>query len=151
MILRGARQVGKTWLMKEFGQNEYKSVLYANFDLDERLRGLFDKDYDIDRILLALQALTGVNVRAGETLIILDEIQEVNRGLGVLKYFCENTPEHHVMVAGSLLGIALHPGISFPVGKVDMIDIHPLDYEEFLWATGNEQLSRLLQNPDWQL
>ena len=136
LILRGARQVGKTWLMKEFGQNEYKSVLYANFDLDERLRGLFDKDYDIDRILLALQALTGVNVRAGETLIILDEIQEVNRGLGVLKYFCENTPEHHVMVAGSLLGIALHPGISFPVGKVDMIDIHPLDYEEFLWATG---------------
>lgn len=151
LILRGARQVGKTWLMKEFGKNEYKNVLYANFDLDERLRGLFDKDYDIDRILLALQALTGVNVRAGETLIILDEIQEVNRGLGVLKYFCENTPEHHVMVAGSLLGIALHPGTSFPVGKVDIIDIHPLDYEEFLWATGNEHLSRLLQNPDWQL
>ena len=151
LILRGARQVGKTWLMKEFGKNEYKNVLYANFDLDERLRGLFDKDYDIDRILLALQALTGVNVRAGETLIILDEIQEVNRGLGVLKYFYENAPEHHVMVAGSLLGIALHPGTSFPVGKVDMIDIHPLDYEEFLWATGNVQLSRLLHNPDWQL
>lgn len=151
LILRGARQVGKTWLMKEFGKNEYKSVLYANFDLDERLRGLFDKDYDIDRILLALQALTGVKVRAGETLIILDEIQEVNRGLGVLKYFCENAPEHHVMVAGSLLGIALHPGTSFPVGKVDMIDIHPLDYEEFLWAIGNEQLCRLLYNPDWQL
>lgn len=110
--------------MKEFGKNEYKNVLYANFDLDERLRGLFDKDYDIDRILLALQALTGVNVKAGETLIVLDEIQEVNRGLGVLKYFCENAPEHHVMVAGSLLGIALHPGTSFPVGKVDMIDIH---------------------------
>lgn len=92
-----------------------------------------------------------MNVRAGETLIILDEIQEVNRGLGVLKYFYENAPEHHVMVAGSLLGIALHPGTSFPVGKVDIIDIHPLDYEEFLWATGNIQLSRLLHNPDWQL
>ena len=151
LILKGARQVGKTWLMKEFGSREYASVLYANFDIDERLRGIFDADYDVPRILTALQALTGVVPRPGETLIILDEIQEVNRGLGVLKYFCENAPEYHVMVAGSLLGIALHPGTSFPVGKVDMLDIHPLDFEEFLWATGNEPLARLLPCPDWQL
>ena len=151
LILKGARQVGKTWLMKEFGSREYASVLYTNFDIDERLRGIFDTDYDVPRILTALQALTGVIPRPGETLIILDEIQEVNRGLGVLKYFCENAPEYHVMVAGSLLGIALHPGTSFPVGKVDMLDIHPLDFEEFLWATGNEPLARLLPCPDWQL
>ena len=137
--------------MKEFGSKEYDSVLYANFDTDERLRGIFDTDYDVSRILTALQALTGVVPQPGGTLIILDEIQEVNRGLGVLKYFCENAPEYHVMVAGSLLGIALHPGTSFPVGKVDMLDIHPLDFEEFLWATGNEPLARLLPCPDWRL
>lgn len=151
LILRGARQVGKTWLMKEFGKNEYTNVIYANFDLDERLRSLFDADYDIHRILTVLQALTGVVPQPHKTLIILDEIQEVNRGLGVLKYFCENAPEYHVMVAGSLLGIALHPGTSFPVGKVDMIDVYPMDYEEFLWATGNEPLANILHNPDWQL
>ena len=151
LILRGARQVGKTWLMKEFGKNEYTNMIYANFDLDERLRGLFDADYDIHRILTVLQALTGVVPQPHKTLIILDEIQEVNRGLGVLKYFCENAPEYHVMVAGSLLGIALHPGTSFPVGKVDMIDVYPMDYEEFLWATGNEPLANILHNPDWQL
>ena len=151
LILSGARQVGKTWLMKEFGKREYKKVLYANFDLDERLRGIFEQDYDVQRILLALQALIGVVPTPGDTLIILDEIQEVNRGLGALKYFCENAPEYHVMVAGSLLGIALHPGTSFPVGKVDMIDVHPLDFEEFLWATGNTELSKLLHNPDWKL
>ena len=151
LILSGARQVGKTWLMKEFGKREYKKVLYANFDLDERLRGIFEQDYDVQRILLALQALIGVVPTPGDTLIILDEIQEVNRGLGALKYFCENAPEYHVMVAGSLLGITLHPGTSFPVGKVDMIDVHPLDFEEFLWATGNTELSKLLHNPDWKL
>ncbi|MGM9847341.1 MAG: ATP-binding protein [Muribaculaceae bacterium] len=151
LILSGARQVGKTWLMKEFGKREYKKVLYANFDLDERLCGIFEQDYDVQRILLALQALIGVVPTPGDTLIILDEIQEVNRGLGALKYFCENAPEYHVMVAGSLLGITLHPGTSFPVGKVDMIDVHPLDFEEFLWATGNKELSKLLHNPDWKL
>lgn len=151
LILSGARQVGKTWLMKEFGKREYKKVLYANFDLDERLRGIFEQDYDVQRILLSLQALIGVVPTPGDTLIILDEIQEVNRGLGALKYFCENAPEYHVMVAGSLLGITLHPGTSFPVGKVDMIDVHPLDFEEFLWATGNTELSKLLHNLDWKL
>ena len=151
LILCGARQVGKTWLMKEFGKLEYKKVVYVNFDHDERLRGLFDQDYDIERILFALQVATGVIPTPEDTLIILDEIQEVKRGLGVLKYFYENAPDFHVIVAGSLLGIALHPGTSFPVGKVDMINIHPLDFEEFLWATGNNELDILLEKQDWKL
>ena len=99
LILTGARQVGKTWLMQEFGRREYSKTLYVNFDLDERLKGLFEHDYDIPRILMTLQALTGVKATPGDTLIIFDEIQEVNRGLRVLKYFCENAPEYHVMVA----------------------------------------------------
>ena len=99
LILTGARQVGKTWLMQEFGRREYSKTRYVNFDLDERLKGLFEHDYDIPHILMTLQALTGVKATPGDTLIIFDEIQEVNRGLRVLKYFCENAPEYHVMVA----------------------------------------------------
>lgn len=151
LILTGARQVGKTWLMQEFGRREYSKTLYVNFDLDERLQGLFDHDYDIPRILMTLQALTGVKATPGDTLIIFDEIQEVNRGLGVLKYFCENAPEFHVMVAGSLLGIALHPGTSFPVGKVDMLAVHPLDFEEFLAAVAGEGMVNLLKSHDWDM
>ena len=149
LIIRGARQVGKTWLMQEFGRQEYKKTLYVNFDLDERLKGLFDHDYDIPRILMTLQALTGVRATPEDTLIIFDEIQEVNRGLGVLKYFCENAPEYHVMVASSLLGIALHPGTSFPVGKVDMLTVHPLDFEEFLAAVAGDDMVKLLKTHDW--
>lgn len=151
LILRGARQVGKTWLMREFGRREYEDVLYANFDLDERLRGIFDDDYDIPRILMALQALCGVSPRPGKTLIILDEIQEVHRGLGVLKYFCENAPEYHVVVAGSLLGIALHLGTSFPVGKVDIIDVHPMDFCEFAEALGQGPMLDLVRKHEWKL
>ena len=151
LIIRGARQTGKTWIMKEFGRREYENVLYVNFDLDKRLSGIFEEDYNIKRILMTLQALTGIKAEPGKTLIILDEIQEVVRGLGALKYFCEDAPEYHVMVAGSLLGIALHQGTSFPVGKVDMLDIHPLDYEEFLWATGNTSLAELLSNHNWNV
>ncbi|MCQ2250158.1 MAG: ATP-binding protein [Bacteroidales bacterium] len=151
LIISGARQVGKTWIMNEFGKREYSNVIYANFDNDNRLRNLFEQDYDINRILLTLQALIGVKAEPGKTLIILDEIQEVPKGLGSLKYFCENAPEYHVMVAGSLLGIALHPGTSFPVGKVDMIDIHPMDFEEFLWASGNELLVDVLKSRDFSV
>ena len=113
LILRGARQVGKTWIMKEFGKNEYRNFIYVNCDNEPRVAHLFENDYDINRILLVLQAISGIKAMPGETLIILDEIQEVKRGLGALKYFCEDAPEYHVMVAGSLLGIALHPGTSF--------------------------------------
>lgn len=151
LILRGARQVGKTWIMKEFGQNEYRNYIYVNCDNEPRIAHLFENDYDINRILLALQAISGIKAVPGETLIILDEIQEVKRGLGALKYFCEDAPQYHVMVAGSLLGIALHPGTSFPVGKVDMIDLYPMDFGEFLEAQGNGQWKTLLESRDWKL
>ena len=151
LILRGARQVGKTWIMKEFGKNEYRNFIYVNCDNEPRVAHLFENDYDINRILLVLQAISGIKAMPGETLIILDEIQEVKRGLGALKYFCEDAPEYHVMVAGSLLGIALHPGTSFPVGKVDMIDLYPMDFGEFLEAQGNGQWKTLLESHDWQL
>ena len=151
LIIRGARQTGKTWIMKEFGRREYENVIYVNFDLDKRLSGIFKDDYNIQRILLTLQAVTGIKPEPGKTLLILDEIQEVDRGLGALKYFCEDAPEYHVMVAGSLLGIALHQGTSFPVGKVDMLKIHPLDFEEFLWATGNKNLADLLASRNWDI
>lgn len=151
LILRGARQVGKTWIMKEFARNEYRNFIYVNCDNEPRVAHLFENDYDIKRILLILQAISGIKAVPGETLIILDEIQEVKRGLGALKYFCEDAPEYHVMVAGSLLGIALHPGTSFPVGKVDMIDLYPMDFGEFLEAQGNGQWKALLESHDWEL
>ncbi len=151
LILKGARQVGKTWIMREFGRGEYKNVIYVNCDNEPRVARLFEDDYDISRILLALQAITGVKAVPGETLIILDEIQEVKRGLGVLKYFCEDAPEYHVMVAGSLLGIALHQGTSFPVGKVDMINMYPMDFGEFLEALGYGEWKKLLESRDWTL
>lgn len=136
-MLLGARQVGKTWIMRHFGENEYAKVAYVNCDDEPRMRHLFELDYNIDRILMTLQAITGVRVTAGDTLIVLDEIQEIPRGLHSLKYFCEKAPEYHVMVAGSLLGVTLGKGESFPVGKVDMLYMYPMDYEEFLDATGN--------------
>ncbi len=151
LIISGARQTGKTWIMKEFGKREFKNVIYVNFDLEKRLADIFKEDYNIKRILLTLQAVSGIKAEPNTTLIILDEIQEVNRGLGALKYFCEDAPEYHVMVAGSLLGIALHQGTSFPVGKVDMINIHPLDFEEFLWATGNKSLADMLESCNWDI
>ncbi len=151
LVLLGARQVGKTWIMRHFGEQEYAKVAYINCDDEPRMKQLFELDYDIDRILITLQAVTGTKVTQGDTLIILDEIQEIPRGLHSLKYFCEKAPGYHVMVAGSLLGVTLGKGESFPVGKVDMLHMFPMDYEEFLDATGNEGLTRLLQTKDWPL
>lgn len=151
LVLLGARQVGKTWIMRHFGEQEYAKVAYVNCDDEPRMRQLFELDYDIDRILLTLQAVTGTKVTQSDTLIILDEIQEIPRGLHSLKYFCEKAPGYHVMVAGSLLGVTLGKGESFPVGKVDMLHMFPMDYEEFLDATGNEGMTRLLQTKDWPL
>ena len=147
-MLLGARQVGKTWIMRYFGEKEYPKVAYVNCDDEPMMRTIFDLDYDIPRILMTLQAITGVNITKGDTLVILDEIQEVPRGLHCLKYFCEKAPEYHVMVAGSRLGVALGRGESFPVGKVDMLSIYPMDYEEFLEATGNESLKEFLHLAD---
>lgn len=151
LMLLGARQVGKTWIMQHFGEREYNKVAYVNCDDEPRMKQLFDLDYDINRILMTLQAITGVKVTPGDTLIILDEIQEIPRGLHSLKYFCEKAPEYHVMVAGSLLGVTLGKWESFPVGKVDMLNIFPMDYEEFLEATGNEGWIDILHSKDWPL
>lgn len=151
LILLGARQVGKTWLMKEFGKHEYKSVAYINCDNNELARHLFEKDYDVSRILLAFQTISGVSIRPAETLIIIDEIQEAPHGLSALKYFCEEAREYHVMAAGSLLGITLERRESFPVGKVDMEHIYPMDFEEFLIALGEERLCSLVRSGDNEL
>lgn len=150
-MLLGARQVGKTWIMRHFGEREYRNVAYVNCDDEPRMKQLFELDYNIDRILMVLQAITGVKIMPGDTLIILDEIQEIPRGLHSMKYFCEKAPEYHVMVAGSLLGITLEKGESFPVGKVDMLSMYPMDYEEFLSATGNDSWLAVLHSKDWTL
>ena len=151
LIIRGARQVGKTWLMKEFASTEYQSCAYINFDNNARMQELFTGDLNVERLITALQIEAGVRIEAGNTLLVFDEVQEVPRALTSLKYFCENAPQYHVVAAGSLLGVALHPGTSFPVGKVDFLDLYPLDFCEFMLATGNETLVQLLQSLDFAL
>ena len=151
LIIRGARQIGKTWLMKEFRKTNYEKVAYINFDNNERMESLFSGHLDIERIITALQIETGVKIRAQNTLIIFDEVQEVPRALTSLKYFCENAPEYHIIAAGSLLGVALHPGTSFPVGKVEFLELYPLNFLEFLSAMGNEALVELLISKDFSL
>lgn len=148
LILQGARQVGKTYILKEFGAREYSEVVYINCDDNNDMQNMF-VDYDVDRIIRSLSAISGVSIKPSTTLLILDEIQEVERGLASLKYFCEKAPEYHVAVAGSLLGITLHEGTSFPVGKVDMLYMYPMDFEEFLLAMGKEQLVELLRSKSW--
>lgn len=148
LILQGARQVGKTYILKEFGAREYSEVVYINCDDNNDMQNMF-VDYDVDRIIRSLSAISGVSIKPSTTLLILDEIQEVERGLASLKYFCEKALEYHVAVAGSLLGITLHEGTSFPVGKVDMLYMYPMDFEEFLLAMGKEQLVELLRNNSW--
>lgn len=134
--------------MKEFGACEYSEVVYINCDDNNDMQNMFI-DYDVDRIIRSLSAISGVSIKPSTTLLILDEIQEVERGLASLKYFCEKAPEYHVAVAGSLLGITLHEGTSFPVGKVDMLYMYPMDFEEFLLAMGKEQLVELLRSNSW--
>lgn len=151
LIIRGARQVGKTWIMKEFGKNNYKKVAYVNFDGNNRMERLFESDYDINRIIQGLKIETKVDIDEEDTLIIFDEIQEVPKALTSLKYFCENARQFHIIAAGSLLGVALHEGTSFPVGKVDFIDLYPLNFQEFLLAIGEEDLVNILNEKDWNL
>ncbi|MCS2292746.1 ATP-binding protein [Bacteroides thetaiotaomicron] len=150
LIVRGARQVGKTWLMKEFASSAYRQFAYINFEDNEVMKDVFQKDFDVERILMAIQLVTGIVVDT-ETLIIFDEIQEAPRGLTALKYFQEKAPQYHVVAAGSLLGIAMHSNDSFPVGKVDFIDLYPLSFSEFLEAVGQEAFARLLAKKDWGL
>lgn len=151
LIIEGARQVGKTWLMKEFGKLYYSDTVYINFDSNSTMKKLFDSDLNVERIILGLELYTGKKIDFNNTLLIFDEIQEVPKALSSLKYFCENAPEYHIVCAGSLLGIALHQGTSFPVGKVDFLKLYPLSFKEFLIATGNERFADLLDKQDYQM
>lgn len=151
LIIRGARQVGKTWLMKEFGKNEYVRTVYVNFESSKLLKSLFVDNFDIQRIITALQIESGLQINPENTLIILDEIQEAKGAITSLKYFCENAPQYHVLAAGSLLGIALHNHTSFPVGKVDFLELRPLNFAEFLLALNQQPLLNLLKSKDWIL
>ena len=151
LILRGARQVGKTWLMKEFGNTHYSRMVYINFEKNSRLRTLFADDFDISRVIVALQAESGITIDPENTLILFDEIQAVPEAITALKYFNEDAGRYHVLAAGSLLGLALHSGISFPVGKVSFMDLYPLTFLEFLDAIGEGSLIDILHSADWKL
>lgn len=145
LIIRGARQVGKTWLMKEFGKKNYEKCAYINFDDNVRMNKLFNEDFDIDRIIQGLKIESGVNIELDNTLIILDEIQETPKALKALKYFCENAREYHIISACSLLGVAIHEGTSFPVGKVDFLDLKPLSFFEFLDAIRRKRITKIIK------
>lgn len=151
LIIKGARQVGKTWLMKRFAQENFDDHVYINFERDIPLRSLFVQDYDIKRVLLALEIQSGKEITAGKTLIILDEIQESKGGLTALKYFNEEAPELHVVAAGSLLGLSIHQDHSFPVGKVEFLNLNPLSFEEFLLAKNETKLIQLIKEKQWEL
>lgn len=151
LIIEGARQVGKTWLMKEFGKQAYADTVYINFDSNSIMADLFSADLDTDRLIMGLELYAGRKINPENTLLIFDEVQEVPRALASLKYFYENAPQYHIVCAGSLLGIALHQGTSFPVGKVDFLKLYPLSFSEFLMATGNERFAELLKNQDYEM
>lgn len=151
LVVRGARQVGKTWLIKEFGRLEYAKVAYVNFESSKLLQTLFVENFDLQRIITAIQIETGIQIDANDTLIVFDEIQEAEGAMTSLKYFCENAPQYHIVAAGSLLGVALHSNTSFPVGKVDFLDLFPLSFPEFMLACQQKQLLDLLYSRDWTL
>ena len=151
LIIEGARQVGKTWLMKEFGRKAYADTVYINFDSNSRMAGLFASDLNTERLIVGIELYAGKKIDPGQTLLIFDEVQEVPRALSSLKYFCENAPQYHIMCAGSLLGIALHEGSSFPVGKVDFLSLYPLSFREFLMATAGERFAELLDRQDYPM
>lgn len=150
LILNGARQVGKTWLIKHFGENEYKKVVYLNCEKGEELSFIFS-NFNTERIIRTLSAYTNTDITPNDTLIIIDEIQEYPRALTSLKYFCEDAPNYHIAVAGSLLGISLHNNISFPVGKVDVLQLYPMTFEEFLLALDKTHLVSTLNSLEWSI
>lgn len=151
MIIEGARQVGKTWLMKEFGQQAYADTVYINFDSNSRMAELFASDLDTERLIMGLELYAGHKIDPDNTLLIFDEVQEVPRALSSLKYFYENAPQYHIVCAGSLRGIALHQGTSFPVGKVNFMNLYPLSFREFLMANGQERFAELIDKRDFQM
>jgi predicted AAA+ superfamily ATPase len=151
LIVLGARQVGKTWLIQEFGGREYKQTVYVNFEKMKVVQNLFEEDFDVQRILSALSIFARTTINSDDTLIVFDEIQAANGGLTALKYFYEDAPQYHIIAAGSLLGMSLHQNTSFPVGKVDFLYLKPLSFIEFLGALDEERLADLLENPDWKI
>lgn len=151
LIIMGARQVGKTWLMKEFGKTHYEKTAYISFYNNKRMDDVFQADFDIKRILMNLNIESGVTITPGDTLIILDEIQDSPKVLESLKYFCEEAPQYHVVAAGSLLGVTIHEGVSYPVGKIDLLDLYPLNFREFLYAMDEQSLADALATKDYAL
>ena len=151
MIIRGARQTGKTWLMKELGRQVFAETVYINFENEPRFKNLFETDYNVSRIISALELYHGKRISAKDALIIFDEIQEAKGGVTSLKYFAEDAPQYNVIAAGSLLGLSLHDDRSFPVGKVSFLDLHPLSFAEFLLANGKELLLQTMYNSDWDI
>lgn len=151
LIIEGARQVGKTWLMKEFGSRAYADTIYINFDSNSRMAELFASDLNTDRLIMGIELYAGKKIDADNTLLLFDEVQEVPRALTSLKYFYEDAPQYHIICAGSLLGIALHGGTSFPVGKVDFLSLYPLSFKEFLTATAGERFVQLLDSQDYPM
>lgn len=151
LIIEGARQVGKTWLMKEFGKKVYEDTVYVNFDSNSQMMDLFSSDLNVKRLIMGIELYAGRKIEPTKTLLIFDEVQQVPQALSSLKYFYENAPEYHIVCAGSLLGIALHQGTSFPVGKVDFLKLYPLSFKEFLMATGRERFSELIEKRDFEM
>ncbi len=151
LIIEGARQVGKTWLMKEFGRRAYADTVYINFDANPRMAELFASDLDTERLIQGLELYVGRKINPETSLLIFDEVQEVPRALASLKYFYENAPQYHIVCAGSMLGIALHQGTSFPVGKVDFLKLYPLSFAEFLMAIDKGRFAELLDKQDFQM
>lgn len=151
LIIEGARQVGKTWLMKEFGRKAYPDTIYINFDSNSRMAELFSADLNPDRLIFGIELYAGKKIDPEKTLLIFDEIQEIPRALAALKYFCEDAPQYHIVCAGSLLGIALHEGTSFPVGKTQFLKLYPLSFREFLMAVTGKQYADLLDRQDYSM
>lgn len=151
LIIQGARQVGKTWIMKEFGRKAYADAVYINFDSNSQMADLFASDLNVDRLIMGLELYVGRKIDPLNTLLIFDEVQEVPRALSSLKYFYEDAPQYHIVCAGSLLGVALHEGTSFPVGKVDFLNLYPLSFKEFLMAAAGERFARLLDIQDYAM
>ena len=149
LILRGARQTGKTWLLKEFGRTAFNKMVYVNFEETPALQDLFLADFDITRIVTTISIFTNTPIEAKDTLLVFDEIQSAEKGLTSLKYFCENAPEYYLIAAGSLLGMGLHSNLSFPVGKVNFLDLRPMSFSEFLSALGEESLAGAVTKQDW--
>ena len=150
-VLMGARQVGKTWVMKEFGRQFFKNTAYISFYNNSLAKNLFEEDYDVKRLIPSLSVLCGFNITPGDTLIIFDEVQEAPKAFESLKYFCEEAPQYHIIAAGSLLGVAIHKGVSYPVGKVELLNLYPLSFAEYLCAVGEKPLSDALFSKNFSI